>query len=177
MTSAPHDDIPSTPGRRRQLKLKLRPRLVSIMGRQGTTARAAPHMPQAWRARTARAHLLDVSRIPPTILLTFIPEPRLLAEWDRLVRASGESKAATLSASAGVPARAGYSTLFVLASRDGRLVGGALVLCRRRFVALRTRYVAYGPVISNTVDDRGSVTDALVEVLATVTKKNVPLQP
>jgi hypothetical protein len=71
-------------------------------------------------------------------------------EWDALVERTPGTDVTQLSAWARVRASAGFSSLYVHAHRDGKLVGGAQLLYRRLPVVGRVGYVSYGPVVDHS---------------------------
>ena len=76
------------------------------------------------------------------------PGARVLVEWDCIVRTTPGTDVTQQSAWARVRARAGYCPEYLLAYHRDRLVGGALVQCRRLGGIARIGYLPYGPVIS-----------------------------
>lgn len=76
------------------------------------------------------------------------PGAKVLAQWDCIVRTSPGTDVTQLSAWARLRGRAGYTPEYLLAYHRSRLVGGALVLCRRLVGMARIGYLPYGPVIS-----------------------------
>jgi hypothetical protein len=99
---------------------------------------------------------------------------RLLAEpdadarrsWDALVDRTPGTDVTQLSAWPRVRALSGFAARWVLAERDGELVGGAQLLVRRLPVLGRVGYVPYGPVVPADTADRPAVVRALAGALA-----------
>jgi lipid II:glycine glycyltransferase (peptidoglycan interpeptide bridge formation enzyme) len=92
------------------------------------------------------------------------PGEAVLQEWDRFVDSVPGSDVAQLSAWARIRQEAGYRPLYLLAQRDGQVVGGALVLERRLPVVGRFGYVSNGPLVSPAVAPE-PVIDRLVAML------------
>jgi lipid II:glycine glycyltransferase (peptidoglycan interpeptide bridge formation enzyme) len=97
------------------------------------------------------------------------PAAEVLAAWNDLVLHTPGTDVTQLSAWATIRTEVGYRPCYLLAYRDERLVGGALILCRRLLGVLSIGYLPYGPVIASGVPERAAVVAALVEELAAVT--------
>jgi lipid II:glycine glycyltransferase (peptidoglycan interpeptide bridge formation enzyme) len=99
------------------------------------------------------------------VLRTAHPDAELLRDWDRLVSETAGSDVAQLSAWANLRReQAGFAPRYLLARRDGRLVGGALVLQRRIPLLGTVGYLPYGPLVA-AGEPRGPVVAALVSAL------------
>jgi hypothetical protein len=96
-----------------------------------------------------------------TVQLDADPGPAELAAWDRLVAATPGTDVTQLSVWARVRAHAGFSATYLLARRDGNLVGGAQVLLRRVPGLGRIGYVSYGPLLATGSGDRAEAAGAL----------------
>ncbi len=122
-------------------------------------------MPGLWRP--ARSGAIRAS-IGVTVWRARDPGPAVLAEWDRIVRATPGTDVTQLSAWARLRARAGYTPEYLLAYQRGRLMGGALVLRRRLVGVADIGYLPYGPVIlpdaPNPQPVRHALEDAVVAV-------------
>ncbi|MDT0353583.1 lipid II:glycine glycyltransferase FemX [Pseudonocardia charpentierae] len=95
-------------------------------------------------------------RRPPsasTVSIYTTPGRTVLNEWDALVERTPGTDVTQLSAWARVRASAGFSSLYIHAHRDGKLVGGAHLLHRRLPVVGRVGYVSYGPVVDHSDGD------------------------
>jgi len=96
------------------------------------------------------------------------PGPTVLAEWDRIVRTTPGTDVTQLSAWARLRSRAGYTPEYLLAYQRGRLVGGALILCRRLAGVAVIGYLPYGPVISADAPGLHLVRQALEDAIVAV---------
>jgi lipid II:glycine glycyltransferase (peptidoglycan interpeptide bridge formation enzyme) len=105
-----------------------------------------------------------------TVTVAAAPGVERLREWDDLVRSRPGADVAQLSGWARTRAAVGIDALYVLADRDGELVGGAQVLVRRLPLVGRAGYVSYGPLVRPSVGDAGPVQEALTEALADLTR-------
>ncbi|HEX4252010.1 MAG TPA: GNAT family N-acetyltransferase [Pseudonocardia sp.] len=94
------------------------------------------------------------------------PDAATMAAWNELVLCTPGTDVTQLPAWATIRTMVGYRPCYLLAHRDERLVGGALVLRRRLLGALSIGYLPYGPVIAPDVPDRPSVVAALAGELA-----------
>jgi lipid II:glycine glycyltransferase (peptidoglycan interpeptide bridge formation enzyme) len=92
--------------------------------------------------------------------------------WDDLVRATPGADVTQLTAWARVRRGAGFSALYVLARRDGELVGGAQVLVRRLPLLGRVGYVPYGPLVA-TGARRAEVVTALADALTSLARHDL----
>jgi len=95
----------------------------------------------------------------------------VLAEWDRIVRTSQGTDVTQLSAWGRLRGQAGYAPEYLLAYHRGRLVGGALVLCRRLVGMARVGYLPYGPVISADAPCPQPIRQALEDAVVAVGKE------
>ncbi|MCW0215187.1 MAG: GNAT family N-acetyltransferase [Pseudonocardia sp.] len=86
--------------------------------------------------------------------------------WDALVERTPGTDVTQLSAWTRVRGLSGFSARWVLAERDGELVGGAQLLDRRVPVLGRVSYVPYGPVVPPGTAGRAEIVRALADVLA-----------
>ncbi len=93
------------------------------------------------------------------------PSPAALAEWDALVARVPGTDVTQSSAWARVRAVERMRPVYVLARRDGRLVGGAQVLLRPLPVLGRVGYVPYGPVVDDPAGARPQTARALARAL------------
>ncbi len=96
------------------------------------------------------------------------PGRAVLAEWDRIVRATPGADVTQLSAWARLRGHAGYTPTYLLAYQRGQLVGGALILCRRLIGVAVVGYLPYGPVIAVDAPSRQSVRQALEDAVVAV---------
>jgi hypothetical protein len=87
-------------------------------------------------------HLLG----PLSVQVESHPEPRELAEWDQLVRATPGTDVTQLSAWALVRAHVGYSPLYVFVRHEGRLLAGGQLLHRKVLEWGSIGYLPYGPL-------------------------------
>lgn len=94
------------------------------------------------------------------------PGAQRLREWDDLVRDYPSSDVAQLSGWARTRAVVGIEAVYVLALRDGELVGGAQVLVRRLPGLGRAGYVPYGPLVRPSAEEPVAVHEALADGLA-----------
>jgi lipid II:glycine glycyltransferase (peptidoglycan interpeptide bridge formation enzyme) len=91
-----------------------------------------------------------------------------LAAWDALVRATPGTDVTQLPVWARVRAFEGFSAEYLLAWRDGVLVGGAQVLLRRLPGLGWLGYVSYGPLVVDCDPARGEIVSALAEGLTSL---------
>lgn len=76
------------------------------------------------------------------------PDPDTIRAWDHLVRDTPGSDVTQLSVWSNLRLHAGFLPLYLLASHEGQLVGGALVLQRQVPLLGLVGYLPYGPVIA-----------------------------
>ena len=96
------------------------------------------------------------------------PSAAHLAAWDALVSATAGTDVTQLSVWARVRAWEGFSPEYLLAWRDGALVGGAQVLLRRLPGVGRVGYVSYGPLVTDRGPEREEVVSALAADLSSL---------
>ncbi|HEY4630910.1 MAG TPA: GNAT family N-acetyltransferase [Blastococcus sp.] len=100
-----------------------------------------------------------------TVELDAHPGPEQLAAWDQLVTGTPGTDVTQLSVWARVRAVAGFRAAYLLARRDGDLVGGAQVLLRRIPGLGEIGYASYGPVLAEG-DGRAEAVHALAIALS-----------
>lgn len=93
------------------------------------------------------------------------PSATTLAAWDELVERSTGTDITQLSVWATIRAQAGFSPVYLFAYRDGRIVGGALLLHRRLLGVLTVGYLPYGPLVDRSAPAARVVTTGLVDAL------------
>ncbi|PZS28913.1 MAG: hypothetical protein DLM61_13890 [Pseudonocardiales bacterium] len=96
------------------------------------------------------------------------PGAEVLAQWDCIVRTGSGTDVTQLSAWARLRGRAGYTPEYLLAYHRSRLVGGALVLCRRLVGKAHIGYLPYGPVISPDAPCPQPIRQALEDAVVAV---------
>jgi lipid II:glycine glycyltransferase (peptidoglycan interpeptide bridge formation enzyme) len=112
-----------------------------------------------------------------TVLVQPKPGVDQLAAWDALVAAAPGSDVAQLSGWANLRGLAGYQPLYVFASSDERLVGGALLLARRIRGLGRVGYLPYGPVLAPelSASERAQARERLVDTLCRLAESTLAL--
>jgi lipid II:glycine glycyltransferase (peptidoglycan interpeptide bridge formation enzyme) len=100
------------------------------------------------------------------------PSAALLDQWDGLVATTPGSDVAQLSGWARLRAQAGYRPLYLFASRDAALVGGALIVVRALPLIGELGYVSNGPVVAPHVP-RDPVVAALSDALTRVARSRL----
>jgi lipid II:glycine glycyltransferase (peptidoglycan interpeptide bridge formation enzyme) len=94
------------------------------------------------------------------------PSPAQLAAWDDLVTSTPGTDVNQLSVWARVRSFEGFTAAYLFARRDGRLLGGALVLLRRVPGVGHVGYCSYGPLIAGHVEDRAEVVEQLSSAMS-----------
>jgi len=85
--------------------------------------------------------------------------------WDRLVEQTPGTDVTQLSAWARVRAQVGFHPVYLVAEKDGALLGGGQVLVRTLPVVGRVGYLAYGPLVAPAAPDPAAVRAGLVTAL------------
>lgn len=104
------------------------------------------------------------------------PAPELLGAWDALVDATPGTDVTQLSSWARLREMAGFTPLYVLASRAPGLVGGALIMSRRVPLLGAVGYLPYGPLVAadaGEAGDAGEVRRALADALAVLCARHL----
>jgi lipid II:glycine glycyltransferase (peptidoglycan interpeptide bridge formation enzyme) len=101
------------------------------------------------------------------------PGPDALRAWDLLVDRTPGTDVTQLSVWAGLRSRVGFTPLYLLAYRDGELVGGAQILTRRVPVLGLVGYLPYGPLISPDAAASADVRRALVDAVAALGQRRL----
>ncbi|WP_028925427.1 lipid II:glycine glycyltransferase FemX [Pseudonocardia acaciae] len=130
------------------------------------------------RAGASAADRARAKRLLERLTVTVEPEPdqRRLAAWDRLVSGAVNSDVAQLSAWATIRRRAGYEPLYLLATSEDTLLGGAALLRRRLRGLGWIGYLPYGPVLAEDLGGlRASVRQELADALTKVARSHVAL--
>ena len=92
--------------------------------------------------------------------------PGAAAAWDELVERTPGTDVTQLSAWGRVRRHQGFAPLYLLAARDGELVGGAQILVRRLPLVGPVGYLAYGPLLAPEAAGRADVRAVLTGALA-----------
>jgi hypothetical protein len=107
-----------------------------------------------------------------SVTLTDAPSAAVLDQWDQLVATTPGTDVAQLSGWARVRAHAGYRPLYLFASRDAALAGGALIVVRALPLIGELGYVSNGPVVAPHVP-RDPVVAALSDALSRVARSRL----
>jgi lipid II:glycine glycyltransferase (peptidoglycan interpeptide bridge formation enzyme) len=125
----------------------------------------APHQGGRWTA-------LEISPSGPLeVVAREDPGSEVLRAWDLLVNRAPGTDVTQLSVWAGLRARVGFSPLYLLAYRDGELVGGAQILTRMVPALGGVGYLPYGPLVAPDVTAADQIRQALVEALSVLSRR------
>jgi lipid II:glycine glycyltransferase (peptidoglycan interpeptide bridge formation enzyme) len=93
------------------------------------------------------------------------PSPSDLSAWDRFAQAVPYSDVTQLTAWVHVREQAGFSPLYLLVEKDGRIVGGAQILRRRVPVLGWIGYSSAGPLIDPHLENAAAPVGLLADAL------------
>lgn len=114
----------------------------------GTPVSGREDADQLWPRRSSQPRPFRQRCRPVSVTLFTQPDPDAIRDWDRLVGDTPYSDVTQLSAWSSLRRHAGFLPVYLLARRDDRLVGGALLLQRQLPVLGVVAYLPYGPVIA-----------------------------